>query len=329
MYQLYNGQYECFSSYGGSFQPPNFSTDCLTYWQRSFFQRMRSMFKFTGLPEAGPGQVGWDYDAFIYQLLKFGYAVVFNSKKYGLVVQPGTPTGFGLQFEPRGMMIATPFFRFERPLEIGKECAVIKLTPDFRGVWDVIQKYAVEMQYTETAVRQSLINARFAYSAVAKDDKMKRSLEAMFEKLENGNPAVVVNEALARTKTGRGDGDYDLPIFQFDRDLKKNFILPELYEIRRTVLTDFYRELGIRVQPDKKERMIVTEAQTQDAETFNRREVWKISLDESLKVCNTMYNTSIAVEINEPPELANENGGADDADVSRDADKSAQRGGNA
>ena len=108
-------------------------------------------------------------------------------------------------------------------------------------------------------------------------------------------------------------GISQLPIMQFDRDLSKNFILPDLYDLRRKTLQDFYRELGIRVQPDKKERLVTNESASADAETYNRREVWKISLDESVKVCNDMYGTNISIEINEPPELRE--GGADDADL--------------
>ena len=59
MYQCYMGNY-----------------DVLNYWEQSFLQRMRALYKFHGLPEAGPGQIGWDYDAFLYQLLRMGYAVM-------------------------------------------------------------------------------------------------------------------------------------------------------------------------------------------------------------------------------------------------------------
>lgn len=312
MYQCYAGHYDTQAC--GNFRPPSLSTDVLNYWERSFFQRLRALYKIHGLPEAGPGQIGWDYDAFMYQLLRMGYAVVFNSKTYGIVVQPGSPTGFGLQFQPRGMMVQTPFFQFDRPLEIGRECAVIKLTPDYRGVWDIIEKYAVEMQQTEVAIRQAVVNSRFAYAAVAQNDKDKRTLETIFEQLENGKPAVVVNAQLQRPVLSKNtDTQYQLPIMQFDRDLSKNFILPELYEIRRGIIRDFYKELGIRVQPEKKERLVVNESQSADAETYNRREVWKISLDESVKVCNTMYGTHISVEINEPDEL--EEGSGENADV--------------
>ena len=75
------------------------------------------------------------------------------------------------------------------------------------------------------------------------------------------------------------------------------------------------------MQPDKKERLVTNESASADAETYNRREVWKISLDESLKVCNDMYGTHISIEINEPPELR---GGAVNADVLGEHDEPEQ-----
>lgn len=299
MYQCYAGFFDGVPC--GTFQK-SFSTDALNYWERSFFQRCRSIIEFDGLPEAGAGQIGWDYDSFMYQLFRMGYAVVFRSKKYGMVVQPGTPTGYGLQYQPRGMNITTQFFNFGRPLEIGTECGVIKLTPDYRGIWDIITKYAVEMQHAEVAIRQSALNARFAYGAFAKDDNQKRSLELLFQRLANGEPGIIVNTELKRPMDAKSTdgGAYELPIMQIDRDLSKNFILPELMEFRRTILMDFYRELGIKVQPDKKERLNVNESQSADAETFNRREVWRICLEKSLDEVNRMYGTNITFKINQP-----------------------------
>jgi hypothetical protein len=298
MYQCYSGYYDG-GTLCGNFDA-TFSTDAMNYWERSFFQRLRGLIEFNGLPENGPGQIGWDYDAFLYQLFRTGYATVFKSKTYGLVVQPAFPTGYGLQYQPRGMQISTTFFNFPRPLEIGKECAVIKLTPDYQGTWDLVTKYAREMQLAEIAIRQSAINARFAYAAIAKDDKGKRTMEGIFSKLANGAPAVVINADLKQQLTTKADGDFTLPIMQFDRDLSKNFILPDLMEYRRNILCDFYRELGVSVQPNKKERMVVTESKAADAETFNRREVWRITLEKSLAIVNEMYDTDITFKMVEP-----------------------------
>ena len=105
MYQCYNGFFDGGVPCGTFIK--SISNDALNYWERSFFQRCRSIIEFDGLPEAAPGQIGWDYDAFMYQLLRMGYVVVFNTKKYGMVVQPGYPSGYGLQYQPRAMTIST------------------------------------------------------------------------------------------------------------------------------------------------------------------------------------------------------------------------------
>ena len=36
-------------------------------------------------------------------------------------------------------------FPLENYLEIGKECEIIKLTPDYMGIWDVITYYAEKL----------------------------------------------------------------------------------------------------------------------------------------------------------------------------------------
>lgn len=56
MYQCYSGYYDG-GTLCGNFDA-TFSTDAMTYWERSFFQRLRGLIEFNGLPESGPGQVG-------------------------------------------------------------------------------------------------------------------------------------------------------------------------------------------------------------------------------------------------------------------------------
>ena len=77
MYSCYNGFYMC--------NAPSFdktlSVDSRAYWERSFFQRIRALIKVKGLPEAGPGQIGWDYDAYMSQLLAMGYTPIFRRQQ--------------------------------------------------------------------------------------------------------------------------------------------------------------------------------------------------------------------------------------------------------
>lgn len=281
--------YEYNGYYGSAVNPPNFSQFSQNYWERSLFQRMRTLFEIDGLPDASRDQIQTDKDAFLWGLFRMGFLVMFNTERYGITFQPGTPAGVGLQYEPTSMTVATPYFQFERPLLIGEECEVIKMTPDYQGIWDIITKYSRELMLQEIAIRQSQINARFAYAIAAKNDNQARSIKAMFERVENGEPYIVYNEKMK----GKGlPGTPDtLPWTQLDRDLKQNFILPELLNGRRQILEDFYREIGVPLPIDKKERVNVVESEIATAEGYNRREVWKQCLDESLDRCNRMYGT--------------------------------------
>ena len=314
MFDVYHGMYN-----NNCYCRATYSDFCKNYWERSLFQRLRTLFNFSGLPDGEPGQVAWDKDAFLYGLFRCGFLVVFESKTYGVVIQPATPQGIGLQFQPTGMMVATPYFSFTRPLEIGTECAVLKLTPDYRGVWDIIEKYASELQLMDIAIRQSQINARFSYAYVAKNDQDANTIKAIMDKIANAEPGVIVNNKLVQSATDKTD--IVPPWFQFDRDLSKNFILPELLEARRTSLTNFYHEIGVRTIPEKKERYISSEVNSYDAETYNRREVWNISLQESIKIVNEMYNLNISCDYVEP-------GGEEDATQPIDVSTLATRGNN-
>lgn len=289
MWNEYGGIYSRgLDNYGNSY-----SDQMMAYWTRSFFQRATALFTFEGLP------AGWDVDAFKYGLYRRGFLVGFESKKYGLVIVPATVAGYGLQFQPTHALINTPYFQFNRPLRLGVECEAIKLTPDFRGIWDIITKYADEMRHMDLAIRLSSINARFAYALAATDDKSARSLKAVMQKLSNGEPGIVYDAKLKHT----GDTDNQtMPWQQFDRDLKQNFILPELTEVRRGIVQDFYREIGVKLPNDKRERMLTSEVSADQAETFIRRDVWESSLRESILKFNAMYDTKITVKANEPKE---------------------------
>lgn len=285
--------YNYYGNYGQKAALPTFSANSFAYWERSFFQRARGIWKVSGLPEGGEGQIQTDKDAFLWGLFHLGFLTVFQTKKYGITFQPSAPAGVGLQYEPTGMTVNSPYFNFSRPLLIGRECEVIKLTPDYTGIWDIIEKYAQEMQYMDIAVRQSMLNARMAYIAAASDDKEARSMKAFFEKIENGDPYLIYNRNLKKITPGETP---ELPWAQFDRDLSKNFILPDLQECRRNVITAFYREMGVPVASDKKERENQIESTVNTSEFFNRRQVWQDCLDESCKRVNRMFGTNIKFE---------------------------------
>lgn len=300
-----------FYNYGGLYCAPPYQNNdpniSMNYWTRSLFQRLTALIDFEGLPtgQAVAPQLGvdqpvvqyeWDKDALKYGLFMLGFLVVFRSKTWGLVPQPGVPTGYGLQYQPAGVTVATPYFQFERPLKIGVDCELLKLTPDYSTTWDIVTKYAAELKEIDTSIRASAKNSRLAYALVASDDKTARTLKGIREKIINGDD-VIIDESLVRKDKVNPDA---LPWHEFDRDIKNSYILNDLLNARRTTLIDFYREIGVRMIDDKKERMISAEVDAGNAETFIRSEVWIETLKESCKKINDHYGTNIVPIINRP-----------------------------
>lgn len=286
-------------NYGGIYQAPPFMNNqpnaSMNYWQRSLLQRLTALIDFKNLPERSKDQYGWDKDALKYGLFMLGFLAVFRSKTYGVVPQPGTLTGYSLQYQPSGVMVATPYFQFERPLELGIEAALLKLAPDYTGVFDIVTKYAAELKEIDTSIRSAARNSRLAYALVATGDKGARTMKAIREKIINGDD-VIIDEKVMRNKQDPNQP----PWFEFDRDLKNNYILGDLLDDRRKTLVDFYREIGVRMIDDKKERMISSEVEAGNAETFIRAEVWIETLKNSCDEINKMFGTNIIPIINRP-----------------------------
>lgn len=288
----------------------NVSGASLDYWTRSLFQRMTALIEIKGAPAFPDNPYTWDIDALKYQLFLCGFSVVFESKTYGVVPQPGTVTGFGLQYQPTGAMINSPYFQFTRPLQIGRECELIKLTPDYTGIFDIVAKYATELREIDISLKAAARNARLGYAMVADSDKTARSLRAVREKVLNGDD-VIIDEKLTKK---RPDGSYDLPWYLFARDVKQSYIVNDLLEARRDILVDFYREIGVRMLDNKKERMITGEVNAQQAETFIRSEVWAETLKESVNKVNDMYGLRLEITINKPDYTGAEEVSADAAE---------------
>ena len=297
-----------FYMYGGLYNAPpfqnNYPNAAMDYWSRSLFQRLQALIDFEGLPEgstaAAPDktvvQYAWDKDALKFGLFMLGYQIVFRSKTYGVVPQPGSLTGFGLQYQPAGAIVNTPYFQFQRPLKLGVEASLIKLSPDFVGVYDIITKYAAELKEIDTSIRSAARNSRLAYAMIASSDKTARTLKAVREKIINGEDVIVDDKILQKDKANPDS----LPWYQFDRDLKNNYILGDLLDARRTTLVDFYREIGVRMLDDKKERMLTAEVDAGNAETFIRSEVWIETLKESCDNVNEMFGLNIKPILNRP-----------------------------
>ena len=261
------------------------------YWQRSLFQRAISTIDFKGLPEHWEASVR---DFFYWCIFAYGYVGVFDSEEFGLSFQPGALYGFDFYYQPTEFIVANP--KLSKRFKIHEQAEIIKLTPDYRGIWDIICYYSMLLSALDSGINSSIINNKFAFLMGAKNKPAAESLKKIFDKVASGEPAVVFDNNLLPLDPASKEEPWSF----LDRpNLKQSYLTTDQLMDRQTLLSAFDAEIGITSLPyNKKERLVTAEAQSREQDSTARLMVWKNTLDSSLKLVNNMFNINITAELN-------------------------------
>lgn len=274
------------------------------FWQRALYQRLCSTVEFT-LPES------WERARDFFELALFvrGFVGVFDTKKFGVSFQPGTLSGYDFYYQPTKLIVSNP--AYHATLKIGSETELIKLTNDFRGVWDIVNYYAEKLATIDGAVNMSIINSKFAYVFGAKNKAGARAIEMIFDKINKGEPTIVFDKQIVN---GLGDNE---PFEFIDRAaLKNSYITTDLLNDAQTLLNSFDSEIGIPTIPaEKRERMITDEANSRVADSSARITLWDECLRTSIEKVNDRFDLDISFKfkyLNDDQETENDKKGVND-----------------
>ena len=260
------------------------------YWQRSLFQRAISTIDFTGLPETWQNEVR---DFFYWCIFAYGYVGVFDTDEFGLSFQPGTLYGFDFYYQPTEFIVANP--KLSARFKIHEETELIRLTPDYRGIFDIISYYAMLLSALDSGINSAIVNSKFAYMMGAKNKVAAETLKKIFDKVASGEPAVVFDQSLLQQDPQSKEEAYT---FLERSNLKQSYITTDLLMDRSTLLSSFDAEIGIRSLPyNKKERLVTAEAESREQDSTARLMVWKATLDSSLELVNKMFGTDIKAKL--------------------------------
>lgn len=256
-----------------------FNNATFAFWVRSLFQRAQSVIDFE-LPEEWSGKVK---DFFYYCLFKYGFVCVSKNVKYGYFFQPCTTKGFDFYYQPTTAIITNPEYKTE--LKIGKDCELIKLTPDYMGIWDIITYYAVKFSILDNAIDMSLVNNKFAFFLGARNKTAGSALKKMLDLINKGSPAVVYDMKLINDPT-----DKEMPFQFFERKLKDSYITTDQLADFKTLLNNFDSEIGIPAMPyQKKERVINSEMDAQTYDAKARSLTWYNTIKSSIDEVKLVY----------------------------------------
>ena len=255
------------------------------FYARYLLKRAISAVKLT-IPEE------WDKDYVSYILFGYGFGVVVNVPRYGVIFQGCTLYGRNVYYQPTRAMTANPLYL--PPAQgwvIGKNCEVVKLQPDFSGMLDIVWTYASRLALAYESWQMNTQNSKLAYVIGADGKSQAATFEKLFDKIQNGVPAVAVGQNLF-TKDGKPLWDV------FSANLAQNYVAPEMSADMRSIMSEFDSFVGIPSNPNstKKERQIVDEVNANNIETDTIIDLCVNTLNDGFRRVNKMFKLSCKAE---------------------------------
>lgn len=252
------------------------------YFVRSLFQRATTVFEWD-VPDTWDGPTK---DFFLYCLFRFGFVAISDFPEYGMSFQPCGLSGYDFYYQPTDAIISNPALKEALRLRIHRQCEILKLTPDYRGIFDILDFYAEKLSLLDNAINMSLINNKYAFFLGAKNKAAGQALKKMLDLVNKGEPAVVWDMKLLNDPT-----DKDLPFQEWKREhLKDSYLTTDQLLDFHTIINDFDAEVGIPTIPyQKKERLVTDEATAKLADGKARSITWYETIQSSIMNIKELY----------------------------------------
>ena len=159
--------------------------------------------------------------------------------------------------------------------------------PDYRGFYDVITKFAIELSALDNAINMTIINSKMPYILGAKNKGVAQTLKMIVDRVNKGEPAIVYDKAIGDDPNDKGNTPFQLLELQ---KLKDNYILDKQLVDRQTIINAFDAEIGITTVPyQKAERMVTSESESKTEDSQARILTAIETLKSSVKNIKKLY----------------------------------------
>lgn len=270
--------YDAISTFNGMQRPGavhTFDNATTQFFERCLYQRFCSIWDWT-MPEE------WQKPFFEWVLYMHGFAIIFKEAEYGIIPMFGSFTGFNVFYFPTHCYVHTNLISRDR-MQIGRDCEILRLLPDFFGIGDLIHFYAEKLALASQALDMNLINSKLANVFAANSKGEAETIKAVLDKIYSGEPAAVYEPH----NKERGPAE---PWSVFNRDIKAGFIAGELLDVYRSIFSEFDTEIGIpNANTRKRERLIVDEVNQNNAETMSRVQIMLQTMQRDIDKIKLLY----------------------------------------
>lgn len=276
----------------GTYQPSPIKNDSASfdYWVRTLFNRASSNLIFT-LPDFWQGDIS---NFWYYCMLKFGFVSIQDltgkgkrGNEIGMCFSPVNLSGINFYYQRTIATLSNPTIDESFDLEIGKDCALVCMTPDKMGIWDVLERYADLLSNLDNAINMSIINSKIPFILGGKTKAAVQTLKKIMDKVNSGQPAVFFD---SRIQDDAQSKDSPFQFLKLLENPKQNYLTTDQLIDLHTILSDFDSEVGIPTIPyQKKERETSFESQSKLADGQARSLVWERTIKDSIKEVKKLY----------------------------------------
>lgn len=256
------------------------NTDLAQFFKRYLLQEAMAPFEFK-LPDH------WARNYFLYILYVIGNIGVLETDKYGAIPQHGTPSGFNVFYQPFRYLIYNPLLRTNNDgYIIGEECSVIKLEPDWCGLYDIVDYYGDLMALTAETAGVNVLNSKLSYIFGASNKAQAETLKKLYDNIASGEPAQFTDKSLF-------DDEGRLMVTMFEQNVGQNYIADRLLETLRTLREMFMSDIGIpNANTRKRERMSLDEVNVNNFETRSKCSIWLDTMRKGFEETREMFGFS-------------------------------------
>lgn len=264
-----------------------------SYYCRTLFRKAMSIYEFSGIPE------GWDIDYMISKLLARGFITITDTEIGVIPLECGV-SGINVFNHPTTVIVANPVLgNFSRTID--EDCALVKISYDYRGILDTIYRYAYMLAECDCSISVNLMNSKVAFIGLCETKQTATSMKAMYDMISRGTPAVFVKGSQINSDT------------ILYNHVKENFIAGDIQILKRKIMSEFLTEIGVNnANTDKRERLTDNEVEANDSEIQLNAGYWLDNIREGLAVANKLYNLNISIDLKK---TFNTEGDIDNVDI--------------
>ena len=197
---------------------------------------------------------------------------------------------------PRNVLVTNPRLKKSYNLRLGEQCEILYLSEADKynlselngGLFSLIERTATMLADNDISINIAQKNTRLVNLVSADTQNTVDSIKAVFAKMYEGDPDIVVKSSLIDKLQG-------VPILQN----QSNHNLVELIEVQQYTLSHFYEQIGIQTHDQmKRERLITAEVNDNLDLCFLNIDDMLISIKDGLQRVNEMFGTNISARLN-------------------------------